>query len=243
MGQFTFTKNELTPHRTIEKQRISSDNFRVYLYLEKFNADTNGTITYGDTPLLTLTNTSLTKFNLAANDEIKKKKPCTRKEMVMLIFHKGFDIDLQFAKVTDDISSMMFLQYINYHGDTKSLGRDKRTDGKTLAGTGVSVFGSNSPKEINYEVPTYKLAIGIKHFDKIEELVELYGCRFYNFTQGAEEGSSDIIETIKCFSPYCTYASEGSKNVFFNAEKAGLQGILQGKSAKKYIINRPNTTR
>lgn len=235
MGKMEIVTEIQSPHRTIEKQRISSDNYRVYLYLEKW--DDNGIVSYSDVPLLTLTNTSLTKFSIKANDEFKKKKPCTRKEQVGILFHKGFDMDLQFAKVTDDISSMMFQQYIWYHGNAKSLGKDVRTpeDGKS-DGLGVSVFGS---KDLNYLTPTYMMKVGIRHFEGIEEFIDFQSVQFFNFTQSAEEGSTDIVETVQAFSPYCHYITQNSQNVFDSAGKTSRAGFLVSKSAKKYILNKP----
>lgn len=237
MGLFTIIDED--KHREIDNYRIVSDNYRVYLFQEHYRQDSS--IFHGETPLLTLTNNSLEKFNIKANDEIKIKKPCTRKTAIVTVIHKGFNFSLTFAKTTDDIDSMMFQQYIQYHGKGQNMDNQNRTP-KGKDGLPVSVYGD---QERNAVLPTYSLGIEIWLYDEKKGerrkiFYKFYNVTFFNFEQDVNGKSADIMESIQAFAPFQNYESPNTDNKFTQHVSTLIQGLTLSPIGKQYILNKPN---
>lgn len=198
-----FNKNQ---NFNIEKARILSDNYEVFL---EYN-DVNGKLVS-----INLNDNALKSFSWKSRDEIKIWKPCTKLEEIVHVKMLGFDIDLSFAKNSTEIATLYFDQHMKYYNQalsidsgsntTRNLGKFNRTYENEYK-SNFQGLGNGSA----YNVPTYDLRVKIQHYLSQDATQVMYEeivfktVKFYGMEESTSENSSEIEQKIKAFSSYST---------------------------------------
>jgi hypothetical protein len=199
-------------NNVIERSRVLSDNYNAFIINpNKPSQEIN------------LSDLGLKRISWESRDDTRTWIPCTRAEEICIVIHKGFDLELTWAKNAPDLMTLFTDQHIAYHNglvkqgrsvnvDYLNIGNNKRTPSKDRGKVDNSPAVSNFYKVDNriptyYITPKFDLRIEIQHYSATSNnsLMEKYTFKnvsFYKPSQSTEENSAEIVESIKAHASY-----------------------------------------
>lgn len=223
-----FNRTQLLPK--LDRNRVLSDNFKVYLYpISSFEFDIKGFPDNFKNKGIDLTQFSLTEFSWEARDEITIWKPAGNILEECRIERLGFNIEIRWAKNAPDLMQFLIDQHTKYYGEShinnkvfdakaspnfdaeriyrSNVDNQKDVNQPTVSPSNIGVSSFNQPnanfKNKNnslYLTPRFDLVVEITLYDGTVESYRFRSVRFFKPTQKTSQNSSEIEESCMAHS-------------------------------------------